>query len=70
MQGVDFRRAVHDERDHDAVADRCRLSVIFGTEPDADLNGDGFVNFVDLGVLKGSFFLSPGTSGVPNGCDG
>jgi hypothetical protein len=33
-------------------------------DPDADLDGSGSVNFIDLGVLKGWFFLPPGPSGL------
>ena len=40
-------------------------SVFFGTDANADLNGDGVVNFSDLGVMKAGFFLPPGPSGVP-----
>lgn len=38
-------------------------SEFFTTDPDADLNGDGVVNFVDLGTMKSSFFGQPGPSG-------
>ena len=31
---------------------------------DADLNGDGVVNFVDLSILKQRFFKPPGPSGL------
>jgi len=44
-------------------------SVFFTNDADADLNGDGAVNFGDLALLKTAFFLPPGPSGVPNDCD-
>jgi DNA-binding beta-propeller fold protein YncE len=34
-----------------------------------DMNGDGSVNFADLGLFKPAMFLPPGPSGVPNICD-
>jgi hypothetical protein len=34
-----------------------------------DLDGDGDVNFVDLGILKKLFFCKPGPSGVANVCE-
>jgi hypothetical protein len=42
--------------------------VFFGADADADLSGDGVVNFIDLGVMRSLFFQPPGPSGVPNGC--
>jgi hypothetical protein len=39
-------------------------SKFFSTDADADLNGDGRVNFADLGIMKPRFFLPPGPSGV------
>jgi hypothetical protein len=35
-------------------------SVFFKTDEDADLNGDDAVNFVDLAIMKESFFKAPG----------
>jgi hypothetical protein len=35
----------------------------FSEDPDADLNGDGHVNFVDLGILKRYIYKPPGPSG-------
>ena len=41
------------------------LKVAFFTaDPDADLDGNGIVNFLDLAVMKQSFFQPPGPSGV------
>lgn len=45
-------------------------SVIFTGDADADLNGDESVNFIDLGIMKASFFQPPGPSGLPNACGG
>src|SRR6185295_5405277 len=43
--------------------------VFFATgDLDEDMNGDGVVNFADLGLFKGYMFLPPGPSGVPNIC--
>lgn len=44
-------------------------AAFFGTDPDADLNGDGRVNFVDPGLLKKGFLAPQGPSGVPNECE-
>jgi len=44
-------------------------SIEYGVA-DADLDGDGSVNFIDLGIMKSGFSLPPGPSGVPNVCDG
>jgi hypothetical protein len=33
----------------------------YGNRCDPDLDGDGIVNFVDLGILRAAFFSSPGT---------
>ena len=44
-------------------------SRFFTTDEDADLNGDGSVNFADLSMMKESFFQPPGPSGLPNACD-
>jgi hypothetical protein len=38
--------------------------AFFGADPDADLNGDGQVNFIDLGTMKSLFFMPPGPSGL------
>ena len=38
--------------------------MFFSTDPDADVNGDGSVNFADLGTMKAFFFLPPGPSGL------
>ena len=43
-------------------------SVFFTTDADADLDGSGSVDFIDLATLKSSFFQAPGPSGVPNIC--
>ena len=43
-------------------------AVFFTNDPDADLNGDGSVNFLDLARLKAGFFEPPGPSGTPNAC--
>jgi hypothetical protein len=32
----------------------------FGTDPDADFDGNGFVNFTDMGILKAFLFAPPG----------
>ena len=42
----------------------------FGSDPGngIDMTGDGQVNFLDLGRLKGGFFLPTGPSGLPNAC--
>jgi hypothetical protein len=34
-------------------------SLFFGGDLDADLNGDGFVNSADLGILRNSFSNRP-----------
>jgi len=39
-------------------------SRFFSTDADSDFNGDGVVNFIDLGILRGQFFSSPGPSGL------
>ena len=44
-------------------------SVFFSEDPNADMDGDGSVNFLDLGLLKEGFFAPPGPSGLPNLCD-
>ena len=36
----------------------------FTTDDLADLNGDGYVNFIDLGILKRMYFKRPGPSGL------
>jgi hypothetical protein len=40
----------------------------FSEDPDADLNGDGRVNFVDLGILKRYIYKPPGPSGLTTRC--
>ena len=42
-------------------------SVFFSGDPDADLDGNGVVNFADLAILKSLVFLPPGPSA--NGCN-
>lgn len=39
-------------------------SAFFGTDPVADLNGDGAVDFADLAILKSGFFSAPGPTGM------
>jgi len=41
-------------------------SLFFSSDPDADLNGDGSVNFGDLGIMKNQFFQTPGPSALGN----
>lgn len=36
----------------------------FTTDDLADLNGDGYVNFIDLGIIKNMYFKHPGPSGL------
>jgi hypothetical protein len=43
--------------------------VFFTSDPNADFDNSGFVNFTDLGTLKAFFLLAPGPSGVANICD-
>ena len=43
--------------------------VFFTDDADADFNGDGVVNAIDLGTMKSSFFSAPGPSGLPNDCE-
>jgi hypothetical protein len=38
-------------------------SLFFSNDPNADLDGNGSVNFTDLGMLKQAFFQPPGPSG-------
>ena len=45
-------------------------SAFFSADPDADLDGDGSVNFLDLGRMKRFFFMPPGPSALFNICDG
>jgi hypothetical protein len=42
---------------------------LFGANADADFNGDGVVNTLDLGIFRSLFFTSPGPSAVPNSCN-
>jgi YVTN family beta-propeller protein len=45
-------------------------SVFFQTgDLEEDMNGDGSVNFSDLGLVKASMFEEPGPSGLPNLCN-
>ena len=39
-------------------------SVFFSADANADLDGDGVVNFLDLGQLRSRFFQAPGPSGT------
>ena len=43
-------------------------SVLFTTDPDADLNGDGTVTFKDVLIFKSLLNQPPGPSGVTNVC--
>lgn len=43
--------------------------LMFSTDDDADLDGDGFVNFADLSVVFDFFFGEPGPSGLADDCD-
>jgi hypothetical protein len=42
--------------------------VFFGDDPDADLNGDGVINFTHVGIMKAGFLAAPGPSGIANDC--
>ena len=42
--------------------------VFFSTDPKADINVDGVVNFLDLGELKNAFFSAPGPAAEPHVC--
>ncbi|MEM9056234.1 MAG: thrombospondin type 3 repeat-containing protein [Pseudomonadota bacterium] len=42
---------------------------IFTTNPLFDFNEDGFVNFLDLGIMQFFFFQRPGPSGLPTACN-
>jgi hypothetical protein len=44
-------------------------SVFYTEDADADLNGDGIVNYFDLGTMQLNFFQPPGPSGVANECE-
>lgn len=59
--------------DGDAIGDACDNCITasnshqcdtnadgYGNACDADLNNNGVINFVDLGIMKASFFSSPG----------
>jgi len=39
-------------------------AYFFSPNPDADINGDGVVSFIDLGIMKSMFFDPPGPSGL------
>jgi hypothetical protein len=43
--------------------------VFLTDDDDADLDGNGTVNFLDLAILRQSLGQPPGPSGVPNDCD-
>ena len=46
-------------------ADLARMkAVFFKNDADADLNGDGSVNLIDLAKLKQQFFRAPGPSAL------
>jgi hypothetical protein len=38
--------------------------VFFSADTDADLDGDGKVDFADLAIQKSMFFQPPGPSGL------
>ena len=44
------------------------LDVHAATDADTDIDGNGIVDFLDLGQLKQAFFGPPGPSGLPNAC--
>ena len=54
--------------DNSLLVDTADLSFFntrfFSADPDADLNGDGFVNATDLAILKSFFFKPPGPSAL------
>lgn len=39
-------------------------ATFYGADANADFNGDGAVNFLELGIMKSLFFLPPGPSGA------
>lgn len=43
--------------------------AFYGDDPNVDLNCDGAVNFIDLGIMKSFMFKAPGPSGVANDCE-
>lgn len=43
-------------------------TVFFTSDGTADFNGDGTVNFKDLGIFRLGFLMPPGPSGLPNSC--
>ena len=45
-----------------------RLAFFRTDDENADLNGDGVVNFADLQLMKALFFAPPGPPGLPNAC--
>ena len=50
--------------------DTALLSLqVFGSDPEFDLNGDGAVNFLDVGLFTGLFMSPPGPSAFSNACD-
>ena len=68
-----FGNACDGDLDNDCLIDPDDVAIMksrfFTDDEDADLNGDGNVNFIDLGIVKMSYFQPPGPSGVPNRCD-
>ena len=65
------RKEVIDHR-RGAFIDLGAMKAVFFAVGDIaeDMNGDGAVNFLDLGLFKGYMFHPPGPSGVPNICPG
>ena len=46
------------------------MRMVFSTDdPVADLNSDGAVNAIDLGMMRQLFLQAPGPSGIANVCD-
>lgn len=43
-------------------------AAFFSTEENSDFNGDGFVNFIDMGVMRSMLYQPPGPSGTANIC--
>ena len=43
-------------------------SSLFGTNPDADFDGNGVVDFQDLGIMKSEFLRPPGPSALLARC--
>ena len=63
-----YGNACDPDFDNNLIVDASDLAylktVIFTSDPDADLNGDGIVNVVDLATLKTYFFKPPGPSAI------